>query len=301
MSEQIPTSANANGAAPLIKDTTTATFMEDVINASKECPVIIDFWAPNSAPCAQLTPALENAVKEAGGAVKLVKINLQENSQLAAQFQVQTVPTVFAMKNGQPVDAFAGVMPPNELKAFIKALTGDSNALNEALESADEKLRAGEAEAAAEIYASVLQQDPENAEAIGGLIKCYIEIGELETAKMTIESMTDELKNHSAIESAIKALELAEKAGDTGPLDELRAKRDAEPENYNILYELAIAESAHNNKEEAVSALMTILRKDLEWNDGAARAQLLEFFEAWGPKEPATISGRRNLASLLFA
>lgn len=299
MSEQIPT--NATSSTPLIKDTTTATFMEDVIHASKECPVIVDFWAPNCAPCAQLTPALEDAVRAANGAVKLVKINLQENQQLAAQFQVQSVPTVFAIKNGQPVDAFAGVMPANELKTFIKNLTGDSNALNEALEAGDEKLRNNEPEAAAEIYTAILQQDPEHPEAIGGLIKCYIKVGEIETAKAMIEGMTDDMVKHSAIASAMAALDLAEKASDTGPIDELAAKVAAEPKNHQLRFDLAIAQNAANKRQEAVEELITILRQNIEWNEGAARSQLLEFFEAWGPKEPATIKGRRDLASLLFA
>lgn len=292
---------NLQSGTDLIKDGTTATFMEDVINASRDCPIIIDFWAPNYAPCAQLTPALEAAVREAKGAVKLVKINTQENPQLAAQFQVQSVPTVFAVKDGRPVDAFAGVMPPSELKAFIKALTGDSEALNEALELADEKLRNGEPETAADIYTQILQQDPEQTEAIGGLIKCYIKVGEVETAKAMIEGMEDEMKGHSAIASAIAALDLAEKAGDTGPIDELEQKLSQDTGNHQLRFDLAIAHNAHNHREQAVEELITILTKNMEWNEGAAKAQLLEFFEAWGAKDPATIAGRRKLASLLFA
>lgn len=300
MSEQSAVNNLQSGTA-LIKDGTTATFMEDVINASKDCPVIVDFWAPNCAPCAQLTPALEAAVKEAKGAVKLVKINTQEHPQLAAQFQVQSVPTVFAVKDGRPVDAFAGVMPTSELKSFIQNLTGDSEALNEALELADEKLRTGEPEAAADLYTQILQQDPEQTEAIGGLIKCYIKVGEVETAKAMIEGMEDEMKSHSAIASAIAALDLAEKAGDTGPIDELEQKLSQDPGNHQLRFDLAIAHNAHNHREQAVEELITILTKNMEWNDGAAKAQLLEFFEAWGAKDPATIAGRRKLASLLFA
>ncbi len=301
MSEQSPLDAQPPGNAALIKDATTATFMKDVIEASINTPVIVDFWAPNSAACAQLTPALEAAVANAGGTVRLVKINLEENRDLAAQFQVQSVPTVYAIKNGQPVDAFAGVMPEAEIKQFIKTLTGDNSALNETLELAAEKLSQNDAQGAAELYAGLLQKEPQHPEALGGLIKCYIEAGELETARETLDMLEDELQAHSAITSAATALDLAEKAGDTGNIEELRLALEKDPGNHQTRFELALASNARNRREEAADELITILQKDMQWNEGAARSQLLEFFEAWGAKDPATIAGRRKLASLLFA
>lgn len=301
MSEQSPLNAPTPNTTALIKDATTATFMKDVIEASIEAPVIVDFWAPNSAACAQLTPALEAAVTAANGAVRLVKINLEENRDLAAQFQVQSIPTVYAIKNGQPVDAFAGVMPEAEIKQFIKGLTGDNDKLNETLELAAEKLSQNDAQGAAELYAGILQQDPQHPEALGGLIKCYIEAGELETARETIDMLEDELQAHSAIASAATALDLAEKAGDTGNIEELKLALEADPADHTTRFELALANNARNRRDDAVEALISILQKDMQWNDGAARSQLLEFFEAWGAKDPATIAGRRKLASLLFA
>ncbi len=285
----------------LIKDSTTQTFMEDVIAESQKVPVIVDFWAPNCTPCAQLTPALEAAVREAGGTVKLVKINTQACPDLAAQFRIQSVPTVYAFKDGQPVDGFQGAMPESELKKFVKKLSGAIEGMAEIIAEADEKREQGEAQLAADLYSQVLSQDPQNPDAIGGLMKCYIDIGELETAQQALTMMPKEIENHPAIISAKAALDLALKSGDTGDLAELISESQANPGNHEKRFELAIAYNANNKQAEAVDELIAILRHNMQWNDGAARAQLLEFFEAWGPKDPNTIEGRKKLSSLLFA
>lgn len=285
----------------LIKDSTTATFMEDVIAESQNVPVIVDFWAPNCAPCAQLTPSLENLVKEQKGKVKLVKINTQTSPDLAAQFRIQSVPTVYAFKDGQPVDGFAGAMPESELKNFIKKLTGDADALSEIIAAADEKREAGEAQMAADLYSQILTQDPKNPNAIAGLMKCYIDIGELEPAEQALTMMPKEIENHPAIKSAKAALDLALKSGDSGDLDNLIRDCQNNPDNLDKKFELAIAYNANNKREEAVDELISILRKNMQWNEGAAKTQLLEFFDAWGPKDENTVEGRKKLSSLLFA
>ena len=285
----------------LIKDTTTATFMEDVIAESQKVPVIVDFWAPNCAPCAQLTPALESLVREAKGKVKLVKINTHASPDLAAQFRIQSVPTVYAFKDGQPVDGFAGAMPESELKSFIKKLTGDADALAEIISAANEKREAGEAQMAADLYSQILSQDPKNPDAIAGLMKCYIDIGELEPAEQAVSMMPKEIENHPAIISAKAALDLALKSEDTGDLGKLIADSQSDPDNLNKKFDLAIAYNANNKREEAVDELISILRKNMQWNEGAAKTQLLEFFEAWGPKDQNSVEGRKKLSSLLFA
>ncbi len=288
----------------LIKDGTTNAFMEDVIKASSTTPVIVDFWAPGCAPCAQLTPALEDAVKAAKGAVRLVKINTETNPELAAQFQIRSVPTVYAFKNGQPVDGFAGAMPESELKKFIAKLGGENPDLKQYIEQAEALLTAGDPEQAAAIYTQILNQDPEHPEAIGGMMKCYIESGDLQTATQALSMMPETISQHPAILSAKAALDLAEKAGSVGAdsnLDEMISEVAQNPDDYEKRFNLAIAYNSNNRQNEAVDELITILKKQSEWNDGAAKTQLLEFFEAWGPKDPAAIQGRKKLSALLFA
>lgn len=284
----------------LIKDGSTATFMTDVIDASGKTPVIVDFWAPGCAPCAQLTPMLESAVLAAKGKVKLVKVNVQENPELAGQFQVQSVPTVYAVKNGQPVDGFAGAMPESQLKKFIKKLSGAKQDFTEELTAAENALAEGNNDQAIEIYSQILEQDQESPEALGGLIKCYIFAKDFKTAKEILESLEEDTANHSAIKSAEKALELAEKSGPVGDTEELAKAVNASPDDHQKRFDLAIAYAANGKHQQAVDELMTILQKQITWNDGAAKTQLLEFFEAWGPKDEATVNGRKQLAVLLF-
>ena len=288
------------GTQDLIKDVTTANFMTDVIQASTDTPVIVDFWARGSAACAQLTSQLESLVQAAKGAVKLAKVNLQENPELAGQLQVQAVPTIYAFENGRPVDGFAGALPDNELKKFVQKLTGNNEAIAEQLELANAHLNKGEAQAAVDIFALILRDDPQNPEALGGLIKCYIEVGDLDTAKETLEMLDDDMLKQAPIQSAKTALELAEKTDQAGDVSELIAALQANPDDHQKRFDLAIALAAKNDREGVVEQLTTILRKNLNWNEGAARTQLLEFFEAWGPTDENTVSGRKQLASLLF-
>lgn len=284
----------------LIKDTDTQSFMEDVIKASTQKPVIVDFWTPGSPACAELTSELEALVKAANGTVLLVKINAQQNPTLAAQFQLQSVPTVYAIINGQPVDGFQGPMPKDELKKFVAKLAGEQQDMSEELKEAGEKLNGGDTKAAADLYAAILRADPENADALGGLIKCYINEGDLDAARETLEMLGDELASHSAIESARSALDLAEQTGDMGDLGDLETKSQANPDDHQARYDLALAYAGKNQRERAVEELLAIVKKAPGWNEGAARTQLITFFEAWGPGDETTIKGRRQLASLLF-
>ena len=288
------------GTQDLIKDVTTANFMTDVIQASTDTPIIVDFWAPGSAACAQLTSQLESLVQAAKGAVKLAKVNLQENPELAGQLQVQAVPTIYAFQNGRPVDGFAGAMPEADLKKFVQKLTGNNEAVAEQLELANAHLTKGEAQAAVDIFANILRDDPQNPDALGGLIKCYIEVGDIDTAKETLEMLDDELLQQAPIQSAKTALELAEKTDQAGDVSELIAALETNPEDHQQRFDLALALAAKNDREGVVEQLITIMRKNVNWNEGAARTQLLEFFEAWGPTDENTISGRKQLASLLF-
>ena len=288
------------GTQDLIKDVTTANFMTDVIQASTDTPIIVDFWAPSSAACAQLTSQLESLVQAAKGAVKLAKVNLQENPELAGQLQVQAVPTIYAFQNGRPVDGFAGAMPEADLKKFVQKLTGNNEAVAEQLELANAHLTKGEAQAAVDIFALILRDDPQNPDALGGLIKCYIEVGDIDTAKETLEMLDDELLQQAPIQSAKTALELAEKTDQAGDVSELIAALETNPEDHQQRFDLALALAAKNDREGVVEQLITIMRKNVNWNEGAARTQLLEFFEAWGPTDENTISGRKQLASLLF-
>lgn len=300
MSEQHTFNGGPSGPSDLIKDADTKSFMNDVIKASTEQPVIVDFWTPGSPACAELTSKLEALVTAAGGAVKMVKINLAENQTLAAQFQIQSVPTVYAISNGQPVDGFQGLLPDPELKKFISKLSGDKADISAYLEMAEQKLAEGETAAAAEIFTAILRQDPESPESLAGLIKCYIEDGELKAARETLEMLDEDLSNHPAIKSARSALDLAEQAEDAGDLGELKTAVEQNPDDHQKRYDLAFAYAAKNQRTEAVDELINIIRKDLNWQDGAARTQLIAFFDAWGPKDENSIRGRKELASLLF-
>lgn len=292
-----------NNADDLIKDSSLATFATDVIVASKETPVVVDFWAPNCAPCRELTPLLERLVENANGTIKLVKINLQENPELAAQLQIQTVPTVFIFKDGRPIDGFTGLITESELVKLLNRLgistSGDQT--TEFLNEANRLLETGDAQAAASIYAQILSQETENPDAIGGMIKCYIAVGELETAQKTLSVMPKTLENEPAIISAKSALDLALKTAETGDVADLRNKLSENPNNHQIRFDLAIALNASNDREGAINQLIDILKNNREWQDGAAQSQLIELFEIWGPKDPNTIEGRKKLSSLLFS
>ena len=293
----------ANGAADVITDTTTATFMADVIDASQQVPVLVDFWAPWCGPCKQLTPALERVVRNARGAVRLAKMNIDENPEVPGQMGIQSVPTVVAFSGGRPVDAFAGAVPESQIQKFIEKLVGPVGA-SEAemmLEQAGAMFAAGDIAAAAQFYAGVLAQEPGSIAAIAGLAQCQIKAGDHERARQILETVPPEKAGDPAIAAARAALDLAAQAEEAGDLAELQAAVDADPDNHQARLDLAIALSAHDRKTEAVDALIEIVRRDRTWNEDAARKQLLQFFEAWGFKDPASAYGRRKLSAQLFS
>ena len=288
--------------ADLIKNTTTKDFMRDVIDASREVPVLVDFWAPWCGPCRQLTPLLEKAVRAAKGAVRLVKLNIDEHPQIPGQMGVQSIPAVFAFQDGRPVDGFMGALPEARIKAFIARLTGDETADAAAdMETAEAALDAGDTNTAAQLFAEALQKDAENARAVAGLAKCYLKTGDLTRAEQTLALVPPAKADSAPVASARASLDLARKAASAGDAETLRAKLQANPNDTQSRFDLALALNARGDRQAALDELLTIIRKDRPFNDDAARKQLLQLFDAWGPSDPATISGRQRLSSLLFA
>jgi len=287
----------------LVKESSTRTFMADVIEASRQVPVIVDFWAPWCGPCKQLGPALEKAVAEARGAVRMVKINVDENQQLAAQMRIQSIPAVFAFVDGQPVDGFMGALPEAELKKFVDRLSksGGGPQIEDVLAEADAALAAGEIELAARAYADVLGFDRENARAIAGLARSQIASGELEAADMTLGLAQGALANDQAIVGARAALDLAANPVDLSEINRLSAALAADPVDLQARFDLAVALNGAGKRDEALDHLLDIVKRKRDWNDEAARKQLVKFFEAWGPKDELTIAGRKRLSSILFA
>ena len=288
--------------ANLIKNTSTKDFMRDVIDASREVPVLVDFWAPWCGPCRQLTPLLEKAVRAAKGAVKLVKMNIDEHPQIPGQMGVQSIPAGFAFQDGRPVDGFMGALPESRVKAFIARLIGDDQADAAAdMESAEAALAAGDVNTAAQAFGEALQKDAENARAVAGLAKCYIKTGDLTRAEQTLALVPPAKVDSAPVSSARASLELARKAASAGDVDSLRAKLAANPGDSQSRFDLALALNAKGDRQGALDELLAIIRKDRAFNDDAARKQLLQLFDAWGASDPATISGRQRLSSLLFA
>ncbi len=290
--------------ADLIKDSDTKRFMQDVIEASRAQPVIVDFWAPWCGPCKQLGPTIEKVVKAANGKVKLVKINVDENQQLAGQMRVQSIPAVFAFVDGQPVDGFMGALPESQIKQFVDRL-GSKGGLAEELEAATAEAEAALAEkdfeGAAQIYAQILQVDREYAPALGGLARCQIGLGDLEGAKATLALVPPAKANDPAVLSANAQLDLALNPVDLSESQALAAKIAANPDDFQARLDLAVLDNAAGNRAEALDHLLHIVRRKRDWNEEAARKQLVQFFEAWGPKDEFTLQGRRRLSSILFA
>jgi putative thioredoxin len=298
-----------NGAAPaaaadLVKDTTTKDFRADVMEASRTVPVLVDFWAPWCGPCKQLTPVLEKVVKAAKGKVKLVKMNIDDHPQIPGQLGIQSIPAVIAFKDGQPLDGFMGAVPESQVQAFIDRIAGPGDAASNAadtLAAADQALAQKDFAGAASLFSTVLQDDPDNMAALGGLIRCFVALGELAQARGLLAGLTPDQEKNPAIASARSALELAAQAEKLGKPSDLLRKLETEPNDHQTRFDLAVVLNGQGDRAGATDQLLEIVRRNRGWNDEAARKQLVQFFDAWGIKDPAAVAGRQRLSLLLFA
>jgi putative thioredoxin len=293
-------------AADLIKETTTQTFVKDVIEESKRQPVLIDFWAPWCGPCRQLTPIIEKAVRAAKGKVKLVKMNIDEHPAIPGQMGIQSIPAVIAFVNGQPADGFMGAVPESQVTAFIDKLTagmpgnGEPN-IAEIVAEAEAVLAEGDPATAASIYAEVLAADATNIAGLAGLAKCYMATGAIEQARQTLAMVPESKRNDAAVKAVQASLDLAEQAKSLGPVTELEQKVAANPLDHQARFDLATALNASGKRPEATGQLLEIVKRDRKWNEDGARKQLVQFFEAWGPTDEATVEGRKRLSTILFS
>jgi putative thioredoxin len=292
--------ATADGS---VKDTTTQTFVKDVIEESKRQPVLVDFWAPWCGPCKQLTPVLEKAVKAAKGKVKLVKMNIDEHPAIPGQMGIQSIPAVIAFVNGQPADGFMGALPESQVVAFLERLTKDriGGEAKDLLKAAEAALAEGDAAGGADLYAQVLAEDSTNVAALAGLARCYVETGALDQARQTLDMVPEAKRNEAPAAAARAALDLAEQAKTLGPITELEQKVAANPLDHQARFDLALALNGKGRRMEALEQLIAIVKRDRKWNDDGARKQLVQFFDAWGATDEATVEGRRRLSSILFA
>tara|TARA_R100001086_G_scaffold60193_1_gene27770 strand:+ start:142 stop:1032 length:891 start_codon:yes stop_codon:yes gene_type:complete len=288
-----------------IKDTTDQDFMADVVEASENQPVIVDFWAPWCGPCRTLGPIIEKAVDARGGQVKLVKINIDENPAYAGQLGVRSIPAVYAFDKGRPVDAFMGALPEGQINAFIDKLLSGTDAgkmLAEALEQAEAASQAGDIGTAAQIYAAILQQEPENVTALAGLARCYLANGDKERAEATLEMVPEDKRNYSAVKGVRTAIDMmGDDAAAPDEFEEALSAVLADPDNHDQRFDLAEKYAAAGRFGDAIDHLLIILSAGLDWKEGKAKEKLLQMFEAAGATDPATVSGRRRLASLMFA
>ncbi|MDP1748641.1 MAG: thioredoxin [Reyranella sp.] len=303
------------GAAPqavpadLIKDSDQTKFAKDVIEASRTVPVIVDFWAPWCGPCKTLQPMIEKIVKEAKGAVKLVKIDIDKNQMLAQQLRIQSIPAVYAFFGGRPVDGFMGAVPESQVKAFVDkliqgaggAVGGVGNEVAELLEHAKAAVAQNDMTTAAQIYSEILGLDPENVPALAGLARYHVLEGDFEQATTLLDQVPAKEKNHADVVAVRATIDLAEKAKEAGPVDDLKAKATADPKDFQSRLDLALAYWAGGQKQEAIDELLAMIKADRAWNEGAARAQLLKFFEALGFSDPLSVDGRKRLSTILFS
>ena len=297
----------AGGASP-IKDTTTANFAKDVIEESRRQPVLVDFWAPWCGPCKQLTPVLEKVVTEAQGRVKLVKMNIDDHPSIAGQLGIQSIPAVIAFVNGRPADGFMGAVPESQVRQFIDRLGGPAGGADDqaaeiaaVLEEASGLLAAGDINGAAELFGAVLQADPENAKALAGMAECMIAAGQSQRAREALADLPETLANDAGIQAVVKKLDQIDEARKLGDPVAIEHELTANPDNHEQRIKLAKIRNVEGKREEAADHLLTVMRKDRSFDDDGARRQLLEFFEVWGPKDPATIAARRKLSSILFS
>jgi putative thioredoxin len=297
--------AKTPAAGDLIKDTTTADFMKDVVEASRDTLVLVDFWAAWCGPCKQLAPVLEKVVLSYGGRVKLVKLDTDAHPSIAAQLRVQSLPTVYAFRDGRPLDGFVGLQTESMLRQFIDRLAGEDPGaepgVDDILAAAGEAFDAGDLQGAAEAYAIVLQQDQTNAEALAGIARCYLQSGDTERATQMLSVVPPDKQNIAAVQAVRAALDLAGKAAGASETAALEARIAANPADHEARYDLAIALAASGYKGEALEHLLQIIRRERQWNDEAARKQLLQLFDVWGPKDEFTIEGRKRLSSILFS
>ena len=295
-----------NTGGSLIKEVSEATFMQDVVEASKEKPVIVDFWAPWCGPCKTLGPLLEEAVNSANGAVTMAKVNVDENQMIAGQMQVQSIPTVFAFVDGQPVDGFQGAVSASEIKAFVERVVAANggeaeSGLDSAITSAEQMLEEGDLEAAIETFSAILQEDSNNLKSFIGLIKAHLALGELDQAEAILNGMPSEISANPEVESLHAQIELAKQALDAGPINELTQLVDQNSDDHESRFRLAQALHGAGQVEDAVNHLLELFKRDREWNDGAAKSQLFVIFEALEPNDAIVLNGRRKLSSLIFA
>jgi putative thioredoxin len=295
--------AQTAAADGFVKDTTTQAFVKDVIEESKRQPVLVDFWAPWCGPCKQLTPVLEKTVRAAKGKVKLVKMNIDEHPAIPGQMGIQSIPAVIAFVNGQPADGFMGALPESQVVAFLERLTKDriGGEAKDLLKAADAALAEHDFAGAANLYAQLLAEDNANVHALGGLARCYVETGALDQARQTLALVPESKRSEAPVIAAQAALQLAEQAKTLGPVAELEQKVAANPLDHQARFDLALALNGKGRRLDALEQLMSIVKRDRKWNDDGARKQLVQFFEAWGPTEEATIEGRKRLSSILFA
>ncbi|HPE24319.1 thioredoxin [Albidovulum sp.] len=293
----------AAAPADLIRDTNEANFMKDVIEASKDLPVIVDFWAPWCGPCKTLGPALEAAVTAARGKVRMVKVNVDENQMIAGQMRVQSIPTVYAFWQGRPVDGFQGAIQGSEIKAFVDKLAGlaGDGGLGEAIEAAEAMLAEGDAVGAAETFAAILGEEPENAAAYGGLVRAHLALGNTAQAEGLLASAPAAIAHAPEVEAVRAQIDLARQAASAGPVTDLLNQVLAHPDDHQARFDLALALHASGKVEGAVEELLELFRRDRDWNEGAAKAQLFKIFDALKPNDPIVQKGRRKLSSLIFA
>ena len=293
----------APAADDLIKETTTQGFTKDVIQESQKQPVLVDFWAPWCGPCKQLTPILEKVIRAAKGKAKLVKMNIDDHPQIPGQMGIQSIPAVIAFVKGQPVDGFLGALPESQINGFVERVIKDKvgGEDEDLLKAADAALAEGDAAEAADLYAQILAQDPTHVAALAGLARAYLKTGAIEQAKQTLALIPEAKHGDTAVAAARAAIELAEQAASLGPIPELEQKVAANPLDHQARFDLATGLNAHGKRAEAADHLLAIVKRDRKWNDDAARKQLVQFFEAWGPADEATLDGRKKLSSILFS
>lgn len=293
-------------AGELIKDTTTANFARDVMDESRNQPVLVDFWAPWCGPCKQLTPVIEKAVKEAGGRVKLVKMNIDDHPSVAGQLGIQSIPAVVAFVNGRPADGFMGALPESQVKAFIDKVAGPAGADQAAeiaavLEEAAGLLASGDIDGAAQLFAAILQADPDNTKAIAGLADCMIGANQHQRARELVSQLPDDLAKAAEIQAVLKRLDQIDEARKLGDPVALEHTLSLNPDDHEARMKLAKIRNVEGRREEAAEHLLLIMKRDRSFEDDGARKQLLQFFEVWGPKDPATVMARRKLSSILFS